>query len=883
MMVLVMHIEEDDTVLHIEKTGMLMLVVEIDVGGITADVVDKLTCSSDDVQPKQVDLRRESIQELRVYLKLFQFHIIDIHIGHRQEEWIDYDEVFAPMARIKAIRIFLAFASYMGFIFYQMDVKSAFLYGKIDEEVYVSQPLGFIDPKFPNKVYKVVKAQYGLHQAPRAWYATLSTFLKSWCDEFEALMKNKFQMSSMGELIFFLRLQVKKKEDGIFISQDKYVAEILKKFDFRSVKTVSTHIETKKPLVKDEEAVNVDVHLYRSMISSLMYLTASRPYIMYAACACSRFQVTPKTLHLQAVKRIFRYLKGQPILRLWYPRESAFDLEAYSDSDYAGANLDRKSTTGGCQFLGRRLILWQCKKQTIIATSTTEAEYVAAANCCRQVLWIQAEGEEKTEGNSEFHEIVDFLTSSTIHHALTLGEPFNDVYTAPAHTLKRVKVKEHLLNPNLHPLLLTLVHETNPLVLALETVKDAQAAGIIALKARIKKLEKKCKPSISHHRAWLMSVHRLSIKKRFGKKESISKQGRKKDKPTLDDSTLDDLDADHGIDIEEPMNRRRLCEETKELVSTTRPGDSIVRLDVGTADPIMKEDKAKEKGVSIKDIEDSLSPTRSILTLKPLPTIDPKDKGKGVLKEPEPAKKTTRSDLDAAQMAKDAEVARLVYEEESTELKREKEKRQREEEAFMAAIAEMYDKVQSEKGDDDFKPMDTDDAVNKEKVLEEPNNTKIEVKQEGDKENIKKRPGIRLKMKATKKSKRQKTDFDPKEEEHLKTFVQIVPDEEEEIDYEVLDKRFPIINWESKFYHLDRHGVEYDDLWKNQAEWIKSWNFYENCGVHTLTLKDGTEIYMLAERSAPCYCNEALAIPEQTTTSKETSNSFMAGSLPKTT
>ncbi|GJY45670.1 putative ribonuclease H-like domain-containing protein [Tanacetum coccineum] len=311
---------------------------------------------------------------------------------------------------------------------YQMDVKSAFLYGKINEEAYVSQPPGFLDPKYPEKVYKVIKALYGLHQAPRAWYATLSTFLlknryirgtidktlfikkdkhdiilvqvyvddiifgstkKSWCDEFEALMKSRFQMSSMGELTFFLGLQVKQKEDGIFISQDKYVAEILKKFDFANVKTASTPIETQKPLVKDEEASDVDVHLYRSMIGSLMYLTASRPDIMFAVCACSRFQVTPKSSHLSVVKRIFRYLKGKPKLGLWYPRVSSFDLESYSDSDYARANLDRKSTTGGCQFLGRRLISWQCKKQTIVATSTTEAEYVAAASCCGQVLWIQ--------------------------------------------------------------------------------------------------------------------------------------------------------------------------------------------------------------------------------------------------------------------------------------------------------------------------------------------------------------------------------------------------------------------------------------------------------------------------------------------------------------
>ncbi|GJR01304.1 putative ribonuclease H-like domain-containing protein [Tanacetum coccineum] len=345
--------------------------------------------------------------------------------GHRQEEGIDYDEVFAPVARIEAIRLFLAFASYMGFMVYQMDVKSAFLYGSIDEEVYVTQPKGFVDPQYPKKVYKVVKALYGLHQAPRAWYATLSTFLlkhgyrrgtidktlflkkhkrdiilvqvyvddiifgstkKAWCDEFEALMKGEFEMSAMGELIFFLGLQVQQRPDGIFIGQDKYVQEILKKFDLESVRTATTPYEAPKPKSKNEPDNPVNVHLYRSMIGSLMYLTASRPDIMFAVSACSRNQVTPTTSNLEAVKKIFKYLKGQPKLGLWYPRESPFVLEAYSDSDYAGANKDRKSTTGGCQFLGRRLISWQCKKQTIVATSSTEAEYVAAANCCGQVF-----------------------------------------------------------------------------------------------------------------------------------------------------------------------------------------------------------------------------------------------------------------------------------------------------------------------------------------------------------------------------------------------------------------------------------------------------------------------------------------------------------------
>ncbi|GKA87827.1 putative ribonuclease H-like domain-containing protein [Tanacetum coccineum] len=208
---------------------------------------------------------------------------------------------------------------------------------------------------------------------------------KELCTAFKKLMKDKFQMSSMGELTFFLGLQVTQKEDGIFISQDKYVAEILKKFNYTDVKSASTPVDLEKALVKDGDADDVYAHLYRSMMGSLMYLTASRPNIMFAVCACARFQVTPKTSHLLAVKRIFRYLKGNPTLGLWYSRDYPFELVAYTDSDYARATQDRKSTTGGYQFLGNRLISWQCKKQTVVATSTTEAEYVAASSCCGQV------------------------------------------------------------------------------------------------------------------------------------------------------------------------------------------------------------------------------------------------------------------------------------------------------------------------------------------------------------------------------------------------------------------------------------------------------------------------------------------------------------------
>nr|GFC99460.1 uncharacterized mitochondrial protein AtMg00810-like [Tanacetum cinerariifolium] len=168
-----------------------------------------------------------------------------------------------------------------------------------------------------------------------------------------------------------------------------YVAKILKKFGLSEGKLASTPIDAEKPLLKDSDGEDVDVHTYRSMIGSLMYLTSSRPDIMFLVCACVRFQVTLKVSHFNAVKRIFRYLKGKPCLGLWYPKDSPFDLVAYSDSDYAGASLDRKTITGGCQFLESRLISWQCKKQTVVATSSTKAKYVAAASGCAQVLWIQ--------------------------------------------------------------------------------------------------------------------------------------------------------------------------------------------------------------------------------------------------------------------------------------------------------------------------------------------------------------------------------------------------------------------------------------------------------------------------------------------------------------
>nr|GEV90331.1 putative ribonuclease H-like domain-containing protein [Tanacetum cinerariifolium] len=252
--------------------------------------------------------------------------------GHTQEEGINYEEFFAPVSKIEAIRLFLAYASFMGFTVYKIDVKSAFRYETIKEEVYVCQPLGFEDLNYPDKKDDILLVQIYVDDI------IFGSTNKDLCKDFEKHMKDKFQMSLIGELTFFLGLQVKKEKNRIFISQDKYVAEILRKFSLTKGKSASTPIDTKKPLLKDPDGEDPGVHTYRSMIGSLMYLTSSRPDIMFA------------------------------------PKDSPFDLVAYSDSDYVGASIDRKSTTGGCQFLGCRLISLQCNKQTVVATSSTKAD-----------------------------------------------------------------------------------------------------------------------------------------------------------------------------------------------------------------------------------------------------------------------------------------------------------------------------------------------------------------------------------------------------------------------------------------------------------------------------------------------------------------------------
>ncbi|KAJ9535689.1 hypothetical protein OSB04_un001159 [Centaurea solstitialis] len=349
--------------------------------------------------------------------------------GYRQQEGIDYDQTFAPVARLEAIRMFLAYAAYKDFTVFQMDVKTAFLYGHLKEEVYVSQPEGFVDPDHPDYVYILDKALYRLKQAPRAWYEELSSYLlskgfkkgsvdstlfimkedhivviqvyvddiifgstsKDLCKKFETIMTQEFKMSMMGEINFFLGLQVKQFPDGIFINQSKYIFDLLKKYDMSSYNSIGTPMATGNKIGPDHEGKDVDLRTYRGMVGSLMYLTASRPDIMFATCVCARYQAKLKESHLAAVKRIFRYLKGTPYYGLWYPKGLGFELQPYSDADYGGCNMDRKSTSGHIQLLGNKLVSWASKKQQCVSTSTAESEYVAAASCCSQVLWMQTQ------------------------------------------------------------------------------------------------------------------------------------------------------------------------------------------------------------------------------------------------------------------------------------------------------------------------------------------------------------------------------------------------------------------------------------------------------------------------------------------------------------
>ncbi|GJS57487.1 retrovirus-related pol polyprotein from transposon TNT 1-94 [Tanacetum coccineum] len=311
-----------------------------------------------------------------------------------------------------------------------MDVKTAFLNGELKEEVYVSQPEGFVDPDHPTHVYRLKKALYGLKQAPRAWYDTLSRFLldnkfskgavdptlftrktgkhillvqiyvddiifastdPKACDIFSNEMSSKFQMSMMGQMLFFLGLQVSQNPRGIFINQSKFALEILKKFGMDSCDPVDTPMVDRLKLDEDPLGILVDQTRFRSMVGSLMYLTASRPDLVFDVCMCARYQASPTKKHLEALKRVFRYLRGTINWGLWYPKDTAMALTAYADADHTGCQDTRRSTSRSAQFLRDKLVSWLSKKQKSTAISTTEAEYITMSGCCTQILWMRSQ------------------------------------------------------------------------------------------------------------------------------------------------------------------------------------------------------------------------------------------------------------------------------------------------------------------------------------------------------------------------------------------------------------------------------------------------------------------------------------------------------------
>jgi hypothetical protein len=341
--------------------------------------------------------------------------------GFSQKEGINYEETFAPLAQLEAIRILLAFSVAKGFKLHQMDVKSAFLDGVFEEEVYVRQPPGFESEKYPYMVYKLRKALYELKQAPRAWYGRLRGLLfergfemgkvdqtlfllkqvrdilivqvyvddivfggssNSLVARFADDMSREFEMSMMGEFQFFLRLQIKQSKEGTFVHQAKYTKDIVRKFKMEDSKAMATPMSTTTALDADEEGEHVDQKEYRSMIGSLLYLTATRSDIQFSVCLCARFQASPNTSHRQAVKRIFTYLRHTPNFGIWYSASSSLALHGFLDADFAGCQLDRKSTSGTCQLLGSSLVSWSYRKQSSVSQSTIEAEYVVAASCC---------------------------------------------------------------------------------------------------------------------------------------------------------------------------------------------------------------------------------------------------------------------------------------------------------------------------------------------------------------------------------------------------------------------------------------------------------------------------------------------------------------------
>ncbi|GJZ14161.1 putative ribonuclease H-like domain-containing protein [Tanacetum coccineum] len=776
--------------------------------------------------------------------------------GYTQEEGIDYDEFFASVARIEAIRLFLAYALFKDFVVYQMDVKSAFLYGKIKEEVYICQPPGFEDPDFPDRVYKVEKALYGLHQAPRAWdkgdillvqvYVDDIIFgstKKLLCTEFEKMIHKKFHMSSMGELIFFLGLQVKQKEDGIFISQDKYVTEILKKFGFTDVKTVSTPMETQKTLLKDKD--------------------------------------------------------GQPKLGLWYPKDSPFDLVAYTDSDYARASLDRKSTTGGCQFFrdsnDKKLIqmikihtdknvtdlltkafdlqaLVDRKKVIITETSVRKDLHLEDAKSteCLPTAIIFEELTRMGEGKGFSERVTPLFQTIMVQAHEEIGEGSEiptDPYHAPINTQpstsqpqKKQPMRKHRKDNEVpQP-----SGPTEPVADETENMEYVhipmiyysvtnQALEIDSLKRRVKKLEKKA--SKRTHK--LKRLYKERIIDNIDADEGVTlvvKTHERNDKEMFDTGVLDGEEVFAGQDMaEKEVSVADPVITVGEVVTTVSTAATITLEEVTLAQALVeiKTSKPKAKGIVFNEPSECTTTTPTPI-VTPQQSSQVKDKGKGKMVEPEPVKKFSKKE----QIRLDEEVARNLQ----AQLQAEEEERiAREKQEANVALVEEWRRTGTRKAKKQKIDDDQEEVEMKNLMVIIPDKEEVAV----DAIPLATKPLIIVEWKIIKEGKIGyfqiiRADGSSK---RYSSMIQMLKNFDRE-DLETLWKLVkakhgstrPKEDYERVLWGdlmtMFEHDVE-SPVWRTlQDEKVLIWKLFDSCGVHLLRLQS-MHIFMLVEKKYP--------------------------------